>query len=360
MSEGLVRPGLVDRGAVARNLSVQHHGATLPGDQGYVHAEFSDSDSEEEMEVSMRSGKTDAYTTRELCRETIGVPTWSGKSLTWKRFLKEWKAYWEIQRPIVGPKVKKWIFIRGLPEKWKTHMKAYITDANWTYKDIVQFLEKQCDIMVPDWRKEKQWRDCLPQGPSYMDFTHWWLTWKRLGDECDLRDQDWVHQFNACMNHKGYFAKYLKEILENEMGDGLNVRWNLDRRKTFVENKLMIAHKAQETLQEFSRGEKAQPKVSTCFNCGMQGHFASSCPKRRRSTSAPFPRRNASSWRYAKDGGGNMPVVRKDISRMEGDADIVKSVDMMSERQPRATDKTETHCLFIVTKFINDVSAAYA
>ena len=80
---------------------------------------------------------------------------WNGKSVAWKRFIKEWKAYWEIQGPVVGPKVKKWIFIRGLPERWKTHMRAYITDANWSYTDIVQFLDKQCDIMVPDWKKEQ-------------------------------------------------------------------------------------------------------------------------------------------------------------------------------------------------------------
>ena len=170
-------------------------------------------------------------------------------------------------------------------------MRAYITDANWSYDDIIQFLGKQCDIMVPDWKKEQQWRYCLPEGPSYIDFTHWWLTWKRLGDECDLRNQDWVHQFNACMNHKGYFEKYLKEILENEMGEEINVQWDLDRRKTYVENKLMIAFKANETLQEVSREVSRAPrspqKQQTCFSCGMPGHFSAQCPRKRRSASMP-------------------------------------------------------------------------
>ena len=275
-----------------QRLSLQKHG--VPVARAPQPVRNAHQDAEDDITDSATAGRLDAYTARDLCRNTIGVPSWNGKSLTWNRFMKEWKAYWEIQGPIAGPKVKKWIFIRGLPERWKAHMRAYITDANWSYEDIVNFLSKQCDIMVPDWKKEQQWRNCLPQGATYIDFTHWWLTWKRLGDDCDLREQDWVHQFNACLNYKNFFGRYLKEILETEMSEGTNVQWNLERRKTFVENKLMIAYKAQETLQEVSREAPSAPRSplktsvsGACFHCGEQGHFASRCPRKRRSASVP-------------------------------------------------------------------------
>ena len=41
---------------------------------------------------------------------------------------------------------------------------------------------------------------------------HWWMSWQRLGSECNLREVDWIHQLNACMNHRGYLFKYLEEV----------------------------------------------------------------------------------------------------------------------------------------------------
>ena len=34
--------------------------------------------------------------------------------MTWKSFMKEWKAYWEFKKGLVGPKAKKWIFYKIL------------------------------------------------------------------------------------------------------------------------------------------------------------------------------------------------------------------------------------------------------
>ena len=133
--------------------------------------EFSESNSDEEIPRS-RSVKPDAYATRELCRSLMETPSWDGKSLTWKPFLKEWKVFWSFQKNLLGPQHKKWIFIRFLPDKWRTHMKAHITDADWSYHDIVAFLNEQCDILVPDWKKLQVWRNCVPQGNTYLDFTH--------------------------------------------------------------------------------------------------------------------------------------------------------------------------------------------
>ena len=83
------------------------------------------------------------------------------------------------------------------------------------------------------------------------------MTWSRLGQECDLRQKDWVHQFNAFMNHQKFFGKYLREIIEIELCNG-DQEWSLDKRKQFVENKLMIAHKAQETLVETIPRDRSQ------------------------------------------------------------------------------------------------------
>ena len=171
-------------------------------------AQVSSDDDEESMHRGT-SAKPDPYTTKELCRTLIGTPYWDGKGLTWKSFMKEWKAYWEFQRGLVGPKAKKWIFIKSLPDKWRSHMKAYITDADWSYKEIVEFLNQQNDIMVPDWKKESLWRQYLPRRNNYMYYMHWWITWQILQSECKLREFEWIHQLNVCMNHRRYFSKYL-------------------------------------------------------------------------------------------------------------------------------------------------------
>jgi hypothetical protein len=118
------------------------------------------SDSDENIS---RGQRPDAYSTKELCRTMIGTPYWNGEPLTWKTFMKEWKAYWEFQHGLVGPKAKKWIFIKSLPERWRTHMKACITDAEWSYKAIVEFLSHQNNIMVPDWKREAHNGDLVHQ-----------------------------------------------------------------------------------------------------------------------------------------------------------------------------------------------------
>ena len=83
----------------------------------------------------------------------------------------------------------------------------------------------------------------LPKENSYIDYIHWWMKWRRLGGECDLREVDWTRTFNACMNHKGYFTEYLKEMMEAEVCE--ITTWDLKRKHEFMSNKLMIAFKAQ-------------------------------------------------------------------------------------------------------------------
>ena len=267
----------MDKNARGKILSMQHHeipnmslGIPLKPQLKNEEDDLSDTDDEE----LPRGHKPDAYSTKELCRSLIGTPTWDGQPLTWKAFMKEWKAYWEFQKGLVGPKAKKWIFIKSLPEKWQTHMKANITDADWTYKAIVEFLNYQNDIMVPDWKKESQWRQCVPKGNTYMDFVHWWMTWRRLGAECDLRNVDWNHQFNACMNHNNLFSTYLQEIVENEIVE--NTTWDIERRYTFIANKLMIAFKAQETLKA-GNSQESSSRTLVCYKCGKKGHTQAQC-----------------------------------------------------------------------------------
>ena len=294
-------------------LSKQHHEGPnvhmgLPQPCKKVVPSSDDSDSDRDHKA--KGSKPDAYATKELCRDLIGIPYWDGKAFTWKAFMKEWRAYWEFQRGLVGPKAKKWIFIRCLPHKWKEHMKAHITDADWSYTDIVNFLEYQNNLMVPDWKKENLWREFYPKGCTYMDFIHWWLSWRRIGAECGtLRDVDWNHQFNVCMNHHGYFTKHLEELIEHELCE--QTTWDVERRYTFIANKLMIAFKAQEVLRSTFPNEGGQKRLhcgtclqeghstsqcpravaarnTACFKCGKQGHFANECPQTRGEISKGF------------------------------------------------------------------------
>ena len=239
---------------------------------------LSDSSESDEGSTGRHVVKPDPYTTRELCRSLVGIPYWDGKSLSWKSFLKEWKAYWSFQKSLVSPDQKKWIFVRALPSSWKNHMKACILDNKWDYPDIVSYLGKNCDILVPDWKKERLWRNCLPRGNSFIAFQQWWMSWLRLGTDCDLRDIDWIHQFDLCMKHNGNFTKYLTEILELELCD--DAPWDLSSRKTYVENKLAIASKTQESFNEISDASGPQtsglPNV-TCYTCGRKGHLSSQC-----------------------------------------------------------------------------------
>ena len=74
-----------------------------------------------------KPSKTDAYTTRDLCKTVMNKPVWNGKSLAWKDFMRDWNVYWSFQKELVDNQHKKWMFITCLPPKWHEHMKAYIS-----------------------------------------------------------------------------------------------------------------------------------------------------------------------------------------------------------------------------------------
>ena len=85
------------------------------------------------------------------------------------------------------------------------------------------------------------------------------------------------------MNHKSLFSALIKEIIELELCEV--TEWTLHRRKTFVENKLMIQFKAQETLTEVRPPQAStRPSTSmTCYSCGKPGHMAPNCSIRQAS-----------------------------------------------------------------------------
>ena len=65
----------------------------------------------------------------------------------------------------------------------------------------------------------------MPQGNSYVDFTHWWMSFERLGSQLNLHESDWITQFDAALNYKGYFTKILEDIIQNDLL--AQKRWSL-------------------------------------------------------------------------------------------------------------------------------------
>ena len=109
----------------------------------------------------------------ELSREAMGRPRWSGKSLDWKTFWLEWRAYWNLNSQFYSSRAKKWVFIGCLPGEAQEHMRAYVTQRNWGFKRIVEFYKEQSRVLVPDWQRLQEWRKCMPQGNDYLKFTSW-------------------------------------------------------------------------------------------------------------------------------------------------------------------------------------------
>lgn len=238
--------------------------------------------------------------TREILKG-LAKPRWDGSSTTWKAFWLEWKLYWKTCKRLVGRQNKALFFVALLPRTphdWHGHFMALITEREWTFSQIAQFLHQQYTVLVPDWQKLRNWKNCLPAGKTYMDYVSWYLRWERLGSDCTPSQEDWINEFNKCMAHQGYFAVHMRAIVETEVA--FNMKMNLAQRVNFVLNKLRISHQADQHLaaqvpsnsRPYTRNQspgrfQSRPRGNgsgpVCFRCQGTGHLAANCPKLKRS-----------------------------------------------------------------------------
>lgn len=227
--------------------------------------------------------------------KNMSKPKWDGSPTSWKQFWLQWKLYWRTSKSLVGQENKGLFFLEFLPKQpydWQGHFRALITERGWTFKEMATFLQQQYDVMVPDWQKLHDWKNCMPQGKSYMDYLSWYLTWERLGADCSISEEEWILQFNIAMNHQGYFIKYLKGIVEAEIT--YHYKMNLADRANFVLNSLRITHQAVMQVTHSSPHGVGTPKVFkpkaaayasgkfnpniVCYKCKQKGHLAWKCP----------------------------------------------------------------------------------
>ena len=299
----LSKPGKAKRGG--RPLSHSSSSSSdVPRDPRSRHsaprAEASSSSSSASRHVrktkESSGGRPDSQATRELISNVIGKPRWDGKSTSWESFWKEWRVYWSLNKRLVAPEGKKFLFVQCLPSLWRDHMKAYITDRDWTFEQMRDFLFQQAKVLAPPWKRRQDWKSCMPSGKTYLDFTHWWLSWEHLGRLAQVDNhEDWISQFDVALNWKGNFQRFLKLIVECEILESR--RWTLEERATFVSNKLLVEHQTGETLRDtpgsFQRPEGGSSK-GRCFKCGETGHRAVDCRSSRR-TEGPRPSSRPSS-----------------------------------------------------------------
>ena len=260
--------------------------------------------------------KPDARLHRDLAANVLGTPKWDGSATSWSSFVKTWDAYWALHKRIVAPEGKSLFFLQCLPSQWRDHMRAYITESGWSFDQVFAFLGEQNKLLAPPWRLLQDWRSCYPAGSTFQDFLHWWLTWTRLGQKAGIdREDDWIQQFDAALNHKGFFRTQLRQILEEELL--ANQRWSLSRRKTFVSNVLSVRSQTDQHIEDrssqglgssrpsggSSRTRPMNPSSGLCFFCHKPGHLASDCPAKRSQARSPGrSHKPAGSWRDRPSG----------------------------------------------------------
>ena len=88
-------------------------------------------------------------------------------------------------------------------------MKAYITDAEWSYKDIFRFFDRQKDMISPGWKKEYEWRRYFPKGNSV---TEQWMNPQHSGSS-DNQNRRICHRNQLKIRPMDMFTAIFKMVL---------------------------------------------------------------------------------------------------------------------------------------------------
>ena len=250
----------------------------------------------------------------QMVAEALKFDAWDGDWLEMEDWFLNWRLYCEAACSGMHAKAKTVLFLSKLPLQYSEFLKVKHLSEEWTDVDMMNWLSREKEMRVPLHQRRTAWEQLKPTGNSYQHLTNWFQKWHRRLRDLKVTESQVLDQFDLSVKY--HFSAPLTEVLKTEQElkertdpsakigleqryhmllkevsiadnvraltdprSGLTVSTGSRPRTSFSDSYRSTWTKRSNVVRTVQATDKKSS--SPCYYCKENGHWISTCPKRK-------------------------------------------------------------------------------